>query len=249
MLSPPPSLSLPQECQSTWAGSSLPGLDSVLAELYASADLGALWQEHLPSYKADAARSRPLVARSLQATWDYLRAPMDARHGSVRVVPNLLMAYHCATVFVHPSSGTVHVVRGACTEGGRYDLAIAHELLHTVVDAAVEGSLHLVLGQGELMTLVQDLPTIRDNYGGSLLQVVTESLVRALTKRLARDAYTPAEAERETLREYGQGFVLIRHFVEQLAAKYEMDDRPLVLVLPEMLAAVDTAVEQERWSC
>ena len=246
MLTPPP-FSLQPGYEQTGAASVLRGFDSVLESFHRAANLSTIWYRHLPDYQAEADLMRPLVFRCLGNMWDYLRTPEAQRHDSVRVVPNLLNAYHRATVFDDPVTGITYVVSGPYSEQSQIDLTVVHELLHTVLGPAIADNTSLIEETSELMSLVGHLPTVV-RHQGDFRTIVEESLIRALTKRIGHRSYGPGEADRHTAGEYSEGFVLIWHFMEQLQLQYESVNEPLVAALPRLLASVDIAREKDRWT-
>lgn len=246
MLSPPP-FSLRPGYEQTWAASVLPGFDAVLSSFYSSARLAAMWQEHCPRYRDEADLMRPKVLQSLGGMWDYLRTPESARHYNVRVVPNLLNAYHRATVFEDPLSGAVQVICGPYSEQSQVDLTVVHEVLHTVLRPVMAQGISQIEGRAELMDLVGHLPAVL-RHGSDFGAITEESLIRALTKRIGRVAYGPAGAEQHASQEYEEGFLLMWHFLERLQSDYEVGEAPLLSQIPRLMASVDVAKEKARWA-
>ena len=132
MLDNPPHLSFNPVYQGTWAPSVLSGFDIFLQSFYHRARMDVLWDKYQPEYEKEARLFRPDVYKSFDQLWEYLRISPEQQQTNVRIVPNLLNAFHRATVFDDPATEFLYVICGPFSKQSPIDGTVAHEVLHTV---------------------------------------------------------------------------------------------------------------------
>lgn len=247
MVDNPPAFILKPAYKDTWAASLLPAFDGFLQSFYQRAHLDALWEKYLPQYEQEAALFRPDVYKSYDRLWQYLRIPPAQQQAQVLVVPNLLNAFYRATVFHNPVTDMLYVICGPYSDQSPVDATVVHEVLHTVTGPLLQESEDKICSKQALLSLVETLPTVKDNYGGSFKQILDESLIRALTKRISLSSYETG-IEAYIQQEYDEGFILIWYFYEKLVNEFEKSDLSFPDYFPELIGEIDMEHEQSRWA-
>ncbi len=232
------------------------GLVPLLARFYDAAGLHEIWERHHGEYSALVDRFHGPVSNMLLSTDVYLRMPISGylgRQFAVLVEPlaapgQVNSRNYGADYFI-----VVSPERGAL----KMD-AIRHTYLHFVLDPLMAKRGASMKRLEPLLKSVQTAP-MDQSFKSDISLLVTESLIRAVEARTTipdpgRAKGRSAEAKRrdaEAARQkavdaaMADGFVLARHFYDQLA-KFEGAQEGLRQALPDWLFFIDVDRERKR---
>lgn len=207
---------------------------TLLAAFYREADVAKLWELSQPAYDAALSEYTDPIARALQGVNAYLRNSSQQTKGRFQVFIDLLGApnqVHARVyleeyfVVITPSpEPRIDEVRRQYLrfwgDGLRFKYAEGLNKLKPLGDYALAS------------------PILSEEYRQDFLSLATESFVRAVEARLARQPAQVTQAMRE-------GFVLAPAFADGLP-KYETQDDVMRDFFPTLLKSIDPKKEAVR---
>lgn len=220
-----------------------------LRRFYDAAGLRSIWQRHQPTYEARIAQLQQPVSQLILATDLYLKMPISGYLGRRFVV------------YVEPMGASGQV--NARNYGVDYFLVaspgpgwlkteqIRHTYLHFILDPLVQKRANQLKRLDPILELVRSAP-IEENFKHDAGLLVIESLIRAIEARtfappqVAKDPKALNAAQlAEAQKSMTQGYVLTRHFFDQLIA-FEREPTGLRDAFGSMMVAIDLDRERKR---
>jgi hypothetical protein len=219
------------------------GFLPLLQKFYNEAGLHKIWMRHQPEYDALVERYHEPVQKMLFATDIYLKLPLSGYLGRGFTVflepmgaPDQVNARNYASdyyVVVTPRGTSLKIDQ------------IRHTYLHYVLDPFAQKRASTMRRLQPLLEAVRTAP-LDDSFKNDVSLLLTESLIRAIEARTAKDSKAPDGEKQQMVEEdVREGFVLTRYFYDELV-KFEKDAVGLRDAYPDMLYAIDLARELKR---
>ena len=215
----------------------LEGFGDVLADFYAEAHIGDIWQQVEPQYDAAASSVAGPVSNVVYITSGYLREvinPASPQKFTVYIEP--LVGAH--SNFLNLGDHYAFVV-----DPGR-DLPVVeirHAFLHFFLDPLAYRFHNTIAVDAPLLGYAARAPRLPSGYSDDLTSYFTECLVRAVELRIDRPADLAARLDSED----ADGYVLVRPLVTQLM-QFEKATPPMNLYYPDLVHGIDVAAESRR---
>ncbi|HUQ49535.1 MAG TPA: tetratricopeptide repeat protein [Terriglobales bacterium] len=248
-LSGPPDFSLTaKEADLPPDAANLVGFIPLLKQFYETANIHRIWLKHQPEYERQIAKLQQPVSKMIFNTDLYLKMPVSGYLGRKFLV------------YVEPMGAASQV--NARNYGVDYFLVaspsaaalkmdqVRHTYLHFILDPLVQKRANQLKRLDPILALARSAP-IEENYKQDAGLMVVESLIKAIE---ARTLVLPAGTDAKTAQQLRdaaaqsameQGYILTRHFYDQLIAS-EQDPAGLKDVFGPMLLAVDLSRERKR---
>ncbi len=220
------------------------GLVPILQKFYTGAELHGIWKRHLRQYEAMVEQAHDPVTKLLLQTDVYLRLPISGfvgRHFTIYLDPLAGPGQANARNY-----GTDYYLVIAPAANGELRLdTIRHTYLHFILDPLALKRANALARLQPLLVSVKTAP-IAESFKNDISLLVTESLVRAVEARLLPGGRA-AEAARwraveDSVRE---GFILTRHFYEQLV-QFDKSEVGLNDAYGDWLHYIDVNREKKR---
>jgi tetratricopeptide (TPR) repeat protein len=219
------------------------GFLPLMQKFYNEAGLHKIWLRHQTEYDALVERYHEPVQKMLFATDIYLKLPLSGYLGRGFTVylepmgaPDQANARNYASdyyVVVTPKGTSLKIDQ------------IRHTYLHYVLDPFAQKRASTMKRLQPLLEAVRTAP-LDDSFKNDVSLLLTESLIRAIEARTAKESKAP-DTERQQMVEEDvrEGFILTRYFYDELI-KFEKDAVGLRDAYPDMLYAIDLARELKR---
>jgi hypothetical protein len=219
------------------------GFLPLMQKFYNEAGLHKIWLRHQTEYDALVERYHEPVQKMLFATDIYLKLPLSGYLGrGFTVYLEPMGAPDQANARNYASDYYVIVTpRGASLKIDQ----IRHTYLHYVLDPFAQKRASTMKRLQPLLEAVRTAP-LDDSFKNDVSLLLTESLIRAIEARTAKESKAP-DTERQQMVEEDvrEGFILTRYFYDELI-KFEKDAVGLRDAYPDMLYAIDLARELKR---
>lgn len=218
---------------------SIETFQTVLANFYREAHLGARWTRIEPEYDAAIGRYQSPVRRIVTTSDAYLREIL--KDGNRRTF----------TVYVEPLVGNRTNFRNfgdhyAVVVGTGQEAAverIQHAYLHFLLDPLPLKFRKEVTAKSALLNIAGRAPQLPQEYQRDFIEFTDECLVKSVELRLR---HLPEEKQEAALNVAdGQGFILVRPLVNELQ-KFEKAEPSMSYYFPDLIGSVDVAAEQKR---
>ena len=219
------------------------GLAPLLETYYQQEQLHTIWLAHQLQYEQLGEQFHDAVAKMILATEVYLKLPMASYVGrkfSVLLEPLTAPGQVNARNYGSDYFVVVGPENGALRMG-----EIRHAYLHYVLDPFALKRANALKRLEPLLAAVQPAP-MNDSYKRDVSLLVTESLIRAIEARTMNNGKAPEAQRREYVQaSVEEGFILTRHFYEQLVA-FEKTSDSLRNVYGDFLITIDVEGEKKR---
>ena len=220
--------------------SALRDLRPLLAAFYQEANLGALWEKYRPAYEQELDRYNEGLGYLMLEVNGYLRIASSGFLGrNFWVYVDLLGAPGQANA--RGFGRDYYVIVSTAPELKLEE--IRHGLLHYLLEPLALKHSSLVRRKSDLQWFAEAAHGLQPALRKDFRLLLTESLIRALELRLARDS--PAAKEQRLREILEEGHFLAPYFYEALE-KFEQQEAGIRIYYPEMLEKLDVAQERKR---
>lgn len=216
----------------------LAGLETLVANFYAEANVGDLWKRTQPVYEREIGRYHEPVTKALLQVNGYLRNPTSGYLGRrFQIYVDVLAPPSQIQSRSFKDDYFVVVTPSADPQTDQ----VRHAYLHYLLDPLALKffpSLSRVKGAAEYANAA---PALREAYKDDFTLLATECLILAVESRLA-----PASQRNEIVqRDLEQGYVLTPAFAEGLV-DFEKQQLAMRMFYPDLMDAVDLRKEEKR---
>jgi hypothetical protein len=220
------------------------GLVPLLVKFYPQAGIQAIWQQHQEDYAQLSGNYREALSSMIRETELYLRLPSGSYGG--RTFTILLEPLGAPSEVNARSYGNdYYVVIAPGERPGLKMEQVRHAYLHYLVDPLVGRYAANLASLTPLMDSLKLAP-MDENFKSDPVLLVTECVIRAIEARTANGVKSPvADQERAVASSMSQGFVLTRHFYDNLR-DFEKGEPGFRNAVGAMIARIDARKEQKE---
>lgn len=216
----------------------LEGFRSLLARFYREADIPELWQKSQPAFEQMIREYQKPSIDALMSVNAYLRSVTGtAINSRFQIYVDLLGAPNQVHTRSYRNDYFVVVTPSAVPQA----LEIRHAYLHYLVDPLMIRFAEEMNEKKSLIDYAQGAPALEQFYKDDFLLLSTESLIKAIESRLARETERKGIVERAL----SEGFILTAVFAEGLS-DYEKQEQALRFYFPNLIREINLRRETER---
>ncbi len=220
--------------------SALRDLRPLLAAFYQEADLEALWEKHQPAYEQELERYNEGFAQLMLEAGGYLRIVSSGFLGrDFWIYVDLLGAP--GQVNARGFGRDYYVVVSTSREPKLKE--VRHGLLHYLLEPLALKHSALVRSKADLQWFAEGAHALPPWLRKDFRLLLSESLIRAVELRLARNS--PAAKEQRLREILEEGHLLAPYFYEALET-FEQQEAGMRIYYPEMLEKLDVVQERKR---
>lgn len=218
------------------------GFEALLVDFYHRAGVQTIWPEYRAAYLREMESYKPLLRRTVLEALSYMRTPARlVLDRQIIFIPDLLGPFNVTNARI--VGGSYYLIIGPAGRPEDNQMGLRHEYLHFIIDPLVEKYAAQIMKKQSLLKVVGQQPALQKQFRNDLTLVFAESLINAVSFRIA--GLEPQQVERRLVEHYSQGLIL-EPALYDLLSRFEGQTASLPEWFEILVSSIDLKFEEQE---